>query len=174
MQPLSPQLIKTDSKFIKGASAGDIFNTVTGQYWEGDEGVTIIPCAYEMKFLEFQLRESGGGFLGEIDPNNPDIRQANRVGANEMLPSGNELVRAAQFLVVAIGEERCNPADDSRYEEDPDEGCQAVEHSPCGYEADAPGEGSVHSAHVGNCVEAEDRAGEQRQGFVVQLLDLPA
>jgi len=105
LQPLSPQLIKTDSKFIKGASAGDIFNTVTGQYWEGDEGVTIIPCAYEMKFLEFQLREAGGGFLGEIDPNNPDIRQANRVGANEMLPSGNELVRAAQFLVVAIGED---------------------------------------------------------------------
>ena len=105
LQPLSPQLIKTDSKFIKGASAGDIFNTVTGQYWEGDEGVTIIPCAYEMKFLEFQLRESGGGFLGEIDPNNPDIRRANRVGANEMLPSGNELVRAAQFLVVAIGED---------------------------------------------------------------------
>ena len=32
LQPLSPQLIKTDSKFIKGASAGDIFNTVTGQY----------------------------------------------------------------------------------------------------------------------------------------------
>ena len=45
-----------------------------------------------------------------------------------------------------------------------------MEHSPCGYEADAPGEGSVHSAHVGNCVEAEDCAGEQRQGFVVQLL----
>ena len=34
LQPLSPQLIKTDSKFIKGASAGDIFNTVTGQYWD--------------------------------------------------------------------------------------------------------------------------------------------
>jgi hypothetical protein len=57
-----------------------------------------------MKFLEFQLRESGGGFLGEIDPNNPDIRQAQRMGANEILPSGNELVRAAQFLVVAIDE----------------------------------------------------------------------
>ena len=105
LQPLSPQLLKTDPKFIKGASAGDIFNTVTGQCWEGDEGVTIIPCAYEMKFLEFQLRESGGGFLGEIDPNNPDIRQANRVGAHEMLPCGNALVRAAQCLVVAVGED---------------------------------------------------------------------
>ena len=28
LQPLSPQLLKTDPKFIKGASAGDMFNTV--------------------------------------------------------------------------------------------------------------------------------------------------
>ena len=103
LQPLSPQLIKQDAKFIKGASAGDIFNTVTGQYWDADEGVTIIPCAYEIKFLEFQLRESGGGFLGEIDPNSQDVRKAQRNGPHEMLPSGNELVRVAQFLVVAVG-----------------------------------------------------------------------
>ena len=31
----SPQLIKTDSVH-QGASAGDIFNTVTRQYWEGE------------------------------------------------------------------------------------------------------------------------------------------
>ena len=103
LQPLSPQLIKTDPKFIKGASAGDIFNTVTGQYWDADEGVSIIPCAYEVKLLEFQLRESGGGFLGEIDANSPDVSQAQRVGAQEMLPNGNELVRCAQFLIVAVG-----------------------------------------------------------------------
>ena len=148
LQPLSPQLIKTDSKFIKGASAGDIFNTVTGQFWEGDEGVTIIPCAYEMKFLEFQLRESGGGFLGEIDPNNPTfvrrigwvpMKCCRRVTSWSVLPSSWSWLSAR----------RCNPADDSRYEENPDEGCQAVEYSPCGYEADAPGEGSVYSAHVG-------------------------
>ena len=33
LQPLSPQLLKTDPKFIKGASAGDLFNTVTSQVW---------------------------------------------------------------------------------------------------------------------------------------------
>ena len=64
LQPLSPQLLKTDPKFIKGASAGDIFNTVTGQYWEADTGLTVLVCAYTTKFLEFQLREAGGGFYG--------------------------------------------------------------------------------------------------------------
>lgn len=101
LQPLSPQLIKTDPKFIKGASAGDIFNTVTGRYWDADEGVNVLVCAFTTKFLEFALRENGGGFMGELEPNHPDIRKTERVNANEMLPNGNELVRASQFLVLA-------------------------------------------------------------------------
>jgi hypothetical protein len=105
LQPLSPQLNKQDSKYIKGASGGDLFNTVTGDFWDSEEGVNVIPCAYTMKYLEFQLRENGGQFMGELDPNSPDIRSTERVGANEMLPSGNELVRSAQFLVLAFGED---------------------------------------------------------------------
>ncbi len=104
LQPLSPQLIKTDAKFIKGASAGDIFNTVTGEFWDAEDGVSVLMCAYTTKFLEFQLRETGGGFMGELDANNPDIRKTQRVGANELLPNGNELVRSAQFLVLAYDE----------------------------------------------------------------------
>ena len=102
VQPLSPQLMKNDAKFIKGISAGDIFNTVTGEFWEADEGVVVIPCAYQMKYLEFQLRESGGGYMGEIDPMSPDLRRTERVGSNEILPSGNELVRSAQFLLLTV------------------------------------------------------------------------
>jgi len=102
LQPLSPQLLKTDPKFIKGASAGDIFNTVTGQYWEADTGLTVLMCAYTTKFLEFQLRLSGGGFMGELSADDPDIRKTEREGSIEMLPSGNELVRSAQFLVLGV------------------------------------------------------------------------
>ena len=101
LQPLSPQLIKNDPKFIKGASAGDIFNTVTGDYWDAEEGVDVLMCAYTTKLLEFQLRENGGGFMGELDSNNPDIRKTERQGSNEVLPNGNELVRSAQFLILA-------------------------------------------------------------------------
>lgn len=105
VQPLSPQLMKKDIKFIDGISAGDIFNNVTGDFWEADEGVVVIPFAYQMKYLEFQLRESGGGYLGELDPTDPDIRRTQRMGSNEILPSGNELVRSAQFLVIAVDSE---------------------------------------------------------------------
>lgn len=102
LQPLSPEVQKGDSKFIKGASAGDLFNTVTGQIWDGDEGVVVIPCGYTVKYLEFGLRESGGGFMGEVPSNHPDIGNTTRNGSAEILPSGNELVRSAQHLVLIV------------------------------------------------------------------------
>ena len=105
LQAMSPQLDKNEASYIKGASQGDIFNTVTGQYWEGEQGVVVLPCAFTTKFLEFQLRDTGGGFLGELDPSDQNITQTTRNGSVELLPSGNELVRSYQFLVLAVGDD---------------------------------------------------------------------
>ena len=72
---LSPQIDKDDSaNFIKGSSAGDIFNTVTKQMWEGDEGVVVLPSIYHMKLLEFVPRSEGGGFVGELSADSADVR----------------------------------------------------------------------------------------------------
>ena len=103
IQPLSPQIKKNDSEFIEGASAGDIFNTVTKEYWEGEKGLVVIPVYYQMKFLEFIPRASGGGFVSEIPANDPQIAEAQRDENNiEMLKSGNELVRTAQHYVKIV------------------------------------------------------------------------
>ena len=103
IQPLSPQIKKNDSEFIEGASAGDIFNTVTKEYWEGEKGLVVIPVYYQMKFLEFITRASGGGFVSEIPANDPQIAEAQRDENNiEMLKSGNELVRTAQHYVKIV------------------------------------------------------------------------
>ena len=66
LQALSPEIQKNDPKFIKGASAGDLVNTVTGETWDGDDGVVVIPCGYTMKYLEFMLRDTGGGYQGMV------------------------------------------------------------------------------------------------------------
>jgi len=106
LQPLSPQIKKSDSEYIDGASAGDIFNTVTRQVWEGDKGVIVIPVYYQMKFLEFVPRASGGGFVSELAPTDPMIAEAQRDENNiEMLKSGNELVRTAQHYVKIVHED---------------------------------------------------------------------
>jgi hypothetical protein len=107
---LSPQLNKQDPLYIKGAEQGDIFNTVSGEIYKADTGLTVVPAYFEKKFLEFALRSTGGGFIKELSPDDKDINLTNREGTIEMLPSGNELVRTHQHLVIAKGENEMAPA----------------------------------------------------------------
>ena len=110
LQALSPQLNKQDPLYIKGAEQGDIFNTVSGEIYKADTGLTVVPAYFEKKFLEFALRSTGGGFIKELSPDDKDINLTNREGTIEMLPSGNELVRTHQHLVIAKGENEMAPA----------------------------------------------------------------
>jgi len=105
LQALSPQLNKEKPEYIKGASQGDIFNTVTGEIYSEDTGVVVIPVAFEMKYLEFTPRSAGGGLVRELEHNDPDLSNTTREGAAEILPSGNELVRCHQHLVMVYNEE---------------------------------------------------------------------
>ena len=104
IQALSPQVQKKDPAFITGADQGDAFNTVTNQHWNGDDGLIVVPCYQETKFLEFVPRDSGGGFMGELEPNNPDIQKTERKGAKEVLPNGNELVKSDQHYCLVLDE----------------------------------------------------------------------
>ena len=104
IQALSPQVNKKDPAFIDGADQGDAFNTVTSEFWTGEEGLLVIPCYQETKFIEFVPRESGGGFMGELEPNNPDIQNTERKGAKEILPNGNELVKSDQHYCLVVGD----------------------------------------------------------------------
>ena len=101
IQALSPQLQKDDPLYIKGAEQGDIFNTVSQEIYKQDEGVIVVPAFFEKKFLEFQLRSSGGGFVRELAADDKDITMTSRENTIELLPNGNELVRTHQHLVIA-------------------------------------------------------------------------
>ena len=107
IQALSPQLKKSDPAFIEGASQGDIFNTVTNKVWQADKGVTVLPVHFIQKLLEFVPRSSGGGFVGELNPNSADVQQAvrDKDSGMELLPNGNELVRTAQHYVKIVHED---------------------------------------------------------------------
>ena len=103
-QSLSPQLNKKKAEFIDGLSMGDPFNNVTGQYWAGEEGITVIPCYQITKYLEFTPREQGGGFQGEIASNDPRLQNTTRNGGKEILPSGNEVVKSDQHFCLIVEE----------------------------------------------------------------------
>ena len=97
-QAMSPEIKKSDAKFIEGCGQGDIFNNLTQEYW--DEGVQIIPCYVQTKYLEFVSLDDGGGFVGEISPTDPVLQKTTRDGANETLPNGNEVVKADHYVVL--------------------------------------------------------------------------
>jgi hypothetical protein len=104
LQALSPQLNKKKPEYIEGASSGDAFNNVTGQYWDGENGIVVVPCFQVTKYLEFTPRDMGGGFRGEIAPNDPIIQQTTRAGSKEILPNGNELVKSDQHFCLVVDE----------------------------------------------------------------------
>ena len=105
LQALSPQLNKKKADFIEGAAAGDAFNNVTGQYWDGEKGLTVIPCFQTTKYLEFVPRDLGGGFKGEVPANSPLLQQTTRSGSKEILPNGNELVKSDQHFCLIVEED---------------------------------------------------------------------
>ena len=105
LQAMSPQLSKKKPEYIEGATQGDVFNTVTSQYWDGDIGIKVIPCYQTTKYLEFVPREQGGGFQGEIPANDPDLTKTTREGAREILPNGHELVRSDQHYCLVVEED---------------------------------------------------------------------
>jgi hypothetical protein len=105
LQALSPQLNKKKPEHIEGAEQGDLYNTVTGEVWKGEEGVTIVPCYQTTKYLEFVPRDQGGGFRGEISPTDPMLQRTSRVGSKEILPDGNELVKSDQHFCLVLGDD---------------------------------------------------------------------
>ena len=104
-QATSDQVKKKSPKYIEGLSVGDIYNTVTGKYYDGEKGVILIPCYQETVNLKFIPRSEGGGFLGILSPDDPEISKAKRTGSLELLPDGNELIRSDQHYCLVIGED---------------------------------------------------------------------
>jgi len=105
LQAMSPQLNKKKAEYIEGAASGDLFNTVSNQYWDGETGIMIVPCFQTTKYLEFVPREQGGGFRGEISVNDPILQRTTRSGAKEILPTGNELVKSDQHFCLVVDED---------------------------------------------------------------------
>jgi len=105
LQAMSPQLKKREAEYIEGAEQGDMFNTVTKQFWTGEDGLIVIPCFQTTKYLEFTPREQGGGFRGEIAATDPILQRTTRQGAKEILPTGNELVKSDQHYCLIVAQD---------------------------------------------------------------------
>ena len=97
-QAMSPEIKKSDAKYIKDCGQGDIFNNLTKEFW--DKGVEIIPCYVQTKYTEWVPIDEGGGFVREIPATDPVLAQTTREGATETLPNKNEVVKSDNYVVL--------------------------------------------------------------------------
>lgn len=67
IQKGSPQVDRTQPEYIKGAEAGDMILSSTNEVFKED-GVKIVVCGFERKFLKWAPRDEGGGFRGQLTP----------------------------------------------------------------------------------------------------------
>lgn len=100
---LSPQVNKRDGAYVDGAEAGMLYNTVSNEVFDGEEGVLVIPCYYNRRYVEWKPREKGGGYVGSYDVDDKIVHTTYRdERGNDVLPNGNLLSNTAQFFVLLL------------------------------------------------------------------------
>ena len=99
---LSPEVNERDAKYVEGAKAGMIFNTVTKQAYDGVEGVNVIPCGYKREYVEWSDRGEGTSAPVAIHSVASGIINDATRGADykDRLPSGNYLENTASYFVM--------------------------------------------------------------------------
>jgi len=113
IQTNSPQVAKKNEKYIEGAEAGMFFNTVTNQLYAGDPGFMFHLSAKVRAYAEFTPRDDGGGFVGQREPDDPDvvklIKDQGRFGRLST-EAGTELVETYYaYGVIVTGVEGDEP-----------------------------------------------------------------
>ena len=86
---------------------GQIFNTVTGEAFDGKEGIVVIPCGYERQYVEWEERETGSGAPVNIFKADSDIlTKTTRNSKNkDMLENGNYIETNANYFVILYNKE---------------------------------------------------------------------
>lgn len=108
IQTMSPQLIAKKSEYIEGAAPGMFFDSVTQDLFDGEKGVTLVPCLTEHVFTEWVPREKGGGFRGRHDPASEVVvaARARSSRLNDMqTDEGNDLIETFYMYCVLLDEE---------------------------------------------------------------------
>ena len=105
-QSNSPQLKKSNGKFIDGLEQGQLFDTVEGSFFEG---VNIIPVYRERYYVEWVPRDSGGGFVERHAIESDIIAQTtpNEKG-RDILPNGNEIIDTVYLYSLIVGDDGIN------------------------------------------------------------------
>lgn len=103
LQAMSPQVADPREGGIEGARPGMIINTVTGELYDGRNGIEFIPSYTEHVVVEWVPREKGGGFVAIHQVDSEVFRRAKETATafgKYRTPEGNDLVET--FYVYGV------------------------------------------------------------------------
>ena len=103
---LSPEVNKRDGKYVEGAEPGMIYNSVSGELFDGVKGIDVIPCFYKLEYIEWKDRGEGLGAPVAIYDSSSDIMSKTTPDANykDRLPNGNYIEKTASHFVIVTGD----------------------------------------------------------------------
>ena len=103
---LSPEVNKRDGKYVEGAEPGMIFNSVSGELYDGVKGLDVIPAFYKLEYIEWKDRGDGPGAPVAIYDSSSDIMSKTKPDANykDRLPNGNYIEKTASHFVIITGD----------------------------------------------------------------------
>ena len=103
---LSPEVNKRDGKYVEGAEPGMIYNSVSGDLYDGVKGINVIPCFYKLEYIEWKDRGEGPGAPVAIYDSSSDIMSKTKPDANykDRLPNGNYIEKTASHFVIVMGD----------------------------------------------------------------------
>ena len=103
---LSPEVNKRDGKYVEGAEPGMIYNSVSGELYDGAKGINVIPAFYKLEYVEWKDRGEGAGGPVAVHDSSSDIMSQTKADANfkDRLPNGNYVEKTASHFVIITGD----------------------------------------------------------------------
>lgn len=95
LQKMSPQVDQADRRYVKGAEPGKIYNTVTGELYDGKVGITGVFVYFAKEVIEWVPREQGGGLAGRHKVGSAEHLAGVRTDKGLFAPNGNQLKETA-------------------------------------------------------------------------------
>jgi hypothetical protein len=83
-----------------------IFNSVTGDLYDGVKGIDVIPAFYKLEYVEWKDRGEGLGAPVKVYDSSSDIMSSTKADANyrDRLPNGNYIEKTMSHFVMITGD----------------------------------------------------------------------
>jgi len=101
LMQLSPEL-----EDLENAKAGMIYNTVTGDLYDGSAGIKVLPCAYQRQYVERADRGQGSGAPINVYDSTSDILTKTTRDENnkDRLENGNYIETCGNHFILLVEE----------------------------------------------------------------------